>query len=315
MQSTESEVQPGQLYGVPGITQRYEQYDTTVGAVTALALGNNVSWNNVNPFQKTDVVHWWEMNVTITNTGNTGTLVLSPMAPYNYFQNLSIQMQGQYKPIDVVSGFDAALFQLIRPMRGSAQMASQPLLGTNPATPYANASIPDSNRVATPNQTTSTTPVLFTLELPASLWFDQYWDLAEDGTVLAPPIAAYVSPQYMGGGERVVQIKSQFAAATAASNADQGPITGGTTGTTASISIDVRRIGVYASTNPAEMPPVFNWQYYRHAKQIPIGAAPKFDIPITDYGQILAIFVRLFDPTSGVGTPGNLSNVTKCQVL
>lgn len=313
---------PGSLFGVPGVTQRFEQYDTTQAAQTLLQQSNLVSWNNVNPLQKTDVVNWWELNVSWTNTYTLGTQVvaLSPMAPYNIFQNLNLQMQGQYKPLDVISGFDAALFQLYRPMRGSAQMAYQPNLGANPANTFAVAAFPQANLVAFPSQTATTSPVPFTLEIPASLWFDQYWDLAEDGTVLGPPISCYVSPQYMGGGERIVTPRTQFAPGFVSSQ-DNGPLYVTTAGTvtafTSAVTIDVRRVGVYAMTDPSAMPPVFNWQYSRHARQYPILGAVKVDIPITDYGQVLSLFTRLFDPALNAGAGGavNITNVTKAQVL
>lgn len=321
MPAAPPQVQPGIKYGVPGITQRFEQPDTTVNSVTALNAASAVPWNNVFPLQKTDVVHWWEIIVTWTNTYTLGTEVvaISPYAPYNLFQNFSLQMQGQYKPLDVISGFDAALFQLYRPMRGSAQMASQPIDGNNlpAAANYPTAGFPQANLVATPNMLVATTPVTFILEVPGCLWFDQYWDLAEDGTVMAAPVSAYVSPQYMGGGERIVTPRTQFAGF--ASSYDLGPqgiTTAGTvTAYTASVAIDIRRIGVYASTDPEEMPPVFNWQYQRRARQVPIGAQSKIDIPITDYGQILSIFVRLFDNTTPPGAAISIANVAKAQVL
>lgn len=321
MPSAPPQAQPGSKYGVPGITQRFEQPDTTQNSVTTLSTAGPVPLNNIFPLQKTDVVHWWEIAVTWTNTYTLGTEVvaLSPYAPYNLFQNTSLQMQGQYKPLDVISGFDAALFQLYRPMRGSAQMATQPLMGTNPpaSTTYANSAFPQANLVATPNMGLTTTPVVFILEIPGCLWFDQYWDLAEDGTVMAPPVSAYVSPQYMGGGERIVTPRTQFA--DFVTSYDQGPhgiTTAGTvTAYTSSVLIDVRRIGVYASTDPSEMPPVFNWQYQRRARQVPIGAQSKIDFPVTDYGQILSIFVRMFDPTTLPGSAISITTVTKAQVL
>lgn len=321
MPAAPPQVSPGSKYGVPGITQRFEQPDTTVNSVTSLLATAAVPWNNVFPLQKTDVVHWWELAVTWTNTYTLGTQVvaLSVWAPYNLLQNFSLQMQGQYKPIDVISGFDAALFQMYRPMRGSAQMATQDIMGTNtpPTTGYANPATPQANLVATPNQTATTSPVTFILEVPGCLWFDQYWDLAEDGTVMAPPVSAYVSPQYMGGGERIVTPRAQFASM--AASGDQGPLAITTAGTvtafTSSVDIDIRRVGVYASTDPEEMPPVFNWQYQRRARQLPIGAQSKVDFPITDYGQILSIFVRLWDNTTLPGSAISITNVSKAQVL
>lgn len=316
---------PGTLYGVPGITQRFEQYDTTRAAVTTLSQTAQVPWNNVFPFQKTDVVLWWELVINWTNTpvANTDTLSLSPYAPYNLLQGFNLQMQGQYKPIDVLSGFDAWFFQTYRPMRGSGMQETVILGGANVAGTYANAGIPQANLVANASMTTTTSPVEMILEIPGCLWFDQYWDLAEDGTPMMVPFGAHVSPQYMGGGERVVQPRTNFAAGIS-STFDQGPIVvttvgGGAHATyTGQTSIDVRRNGVYMSTNPAEMPPVMNWQYQRRSRQFQVGAASKIDIPITDYGQILSLWVRLFDPSLGSNGSGGavpIGNISVCQLL
>ncbi len=315
-------VQPGALYGVPGITQRFEQPDTTNGDVTTLQVSANTSWNTVQNFQQTDVVQWWELDCEWTNTPTikTGkTAVLSPYAPYNLLQNTNIQMQGQYKPIDVQSGFDLALFQSYRPMRGSAQMAAQVLLGANPSATFANSAFPQANVVATPSMTKTSSPVHLYYELPASLWFDQYWDLGEDGSVQAPPIATYVSPQYMAGGQRTVRFRTQFAALNA-SNQDTGPL-GETaaavfTANGSQVTNTLRRVGVYAQTDPATMPPVFNWQYQRHSFQYPVAGKTKITIPISDYGQILSVFVRFFDPTANA--PVNITNsntLNKAQLL
>lgn len=297
---TQQTVAPGSLYGVPGVTQRFEQPETTVGSLTVGSISVQANDNNVQNFQQTDIVHWWEVELSWTNalTGGTGA-ALSNYAPYNLIQACSIQMQGQYKPIDVVSGIDLAIFQLIRPMNGSAQMAFQPLLGANPANTYANSAIPQANLVATPSMTATTTPVPIYLELPGSLWFDQYWDLAENGQVNGPPISAYVSPQYMSGGQRVVRPKITYAAGNA-SNSDNGPITytAAPTGGTHSITETWRRVGVYASVNPASMPPVFNWQYQRHSFQFGVGGKTKVVVPITDIGQVLCVFLRFYDPTA-----------------
>jgi hypothetical protein len=319
---TQQAIQPGALYGVPGITQRFEQPETTQADVVNLAVGNNVNWNTVQPFQQTDVVHWWELdaewlNAYVVKTGKTVTL--SPYAPHNLYQNTSIQMQGQYKPIDVTCGTDLAIFQSYRPMRGSAQMAYQPNLGANPAGTFQNAAFPQANICATPSmtKTSTTTPVHLYYELPCSLWFDQYWDLAEDGTIMGPPIASYVSPQYMSGGQRVVKFKTQFAAMNA-SNADTGPLGSGVTGnvstTTSTHTGTLRRVGVYAQTDPATMPPVFNWQYQRHSFQYPVAGKTQVNIPITDYGQILSVWVRFFDPTANAPVSVT-TGVSKAQLL
>jgi hypothetical protein len=87
---------------------------------------------------------------------------------------------------------------------------------------------------------------------------------------------------------------------------------------TGSTVINARRVGVFASENPAELPPVFNWQYRRASKRYPIGAASKVDIPITEYGQVLSTFVTIFDPALGTNNVGgyyNVANISKAQLL
>jgi hypothetical protein len=316
---TTANVPVGTFFGLPGFTQPFEQYENLNGIITPLALAAQTPWNPPGSLQKTDIVKWWEMetiiNWTTTVTGST----ISPGAPYNIFQGLKLKLQGQYTPIEVESGMDAAFFQLYRPMRGQGQMDSQTLLGAAPATPFSNVTIPQVNQtttgiVANPAAASSWT---FLLEIPGGLFFDAYWDQAIDGTLLpnargqVAPMSAFVSPQYMGGGERVVVPTFNYAAITAA-NADQGPLTASTAGA-ASVTENLRRVGYYGSANPAELPPVFNWQYRRASKRYPVGAFTKVDIPVTEYGQLLSVFVRIFDPTAG--TFYNVANFTKMQLL
>lgn len=343
----------GALYGLPGFTERFEQYENLNGIVTTLssaagAVGTTTPFNPPASFQKTDVVFWWELECYVTEqmTFTVGGITFSPEAPYNKFQSLRLKLQGQYTPIEVESGNDAAFFQMYRPMRGRGQRNNQDIMGTNVplAAAYANSTWPEANLAASPagagaigGQGAASTGVVtsplnlsnypFILELPAGIFLDEYWDLALDGSLLpnaagvVAPTAAFVSPQYMGGGERVV-VPQFNVAPLAGANYDQFPagITSALTITAASVNdsllLNARRVGVFASENPAELPPVFNWQYRRASKRFPIGAVTKVDIPITEYGQVLSVWVKIFDPGSGTnGAYYNIANVTKCQVL
>ena len=318
-QANVQQVPVGAFFGLPGYTQPFEQYENLNNVQTPLALSAQTPWNPPGSLQKTDIVRWWEMetivNWTTTVTGST----ISPEAPYNLYQGMKLQLQGQYTPLEVESGFDAAFFQMYRPMRGPGQMNIQNVLGTNVAGTYANSTIPQTNQstsgiAANPASGSSW---VFNLEIPGGLFIDQYWDLAIDGTLLPngqgtiAPMSAFVSPQYMGGGERVVVPKFNYSAIAAAS-ADQGPLTGSTAGA-ATVTQNMRRIGYYGSANPAELPPVFNWQYRRTSKRYPVGAATKIDIPVTEYGQLLSAWVKIFDPTAG--TYYAVANYSKCQLL
>jgi len=326
MQAAQAQMPPGAVFGVPGYTQTLEQYDAITGFSTTLAAASQTAFNPPGSFQKTDVIFWWELVVNTFTLSAVGTTpVWSPYAPYNLFQNLQLKMQGKYLPLEVLSGVDAAIFQLIRPMRGQA--AYSDLMGANPfsvfmnsnpagATAFAQATLAPNLPATTPAITA--TGFTWTMELPGSLWFDEYWDLARNGRLMpnsngiVAPVGAFVSPQYMGGGERVVLPKFNFAAL-AAANSDQGPITVASGSPAGAVSVDTRRVGVYGSQNVAELPPVFNWQYRRHSYEYPIGNQNQATIPIQDYGQVLSIFVRIYDP--GIPGPYPITNVLKCQVL
>lgn len=346
------QVPVGSLYGLPGFTERFEQYENLNNILTTLSASANAiasitPWNPPASFQKTDIVLWWELETYVTQqvTFTVGGITWSPEAPYNKLQGLRLKLQGQYTPIEVESGFDAAFMQMYRPMRGRGQRNGNDLLGVNVplAAAYANSTQAEANLMASPAGTGTvggqgnpgtgviTSPLAstnypFILEIPAGLFLDEYWDLALDGSLLpnsagvVAPSAAFVSPQYMGGGERVVVPQFNIAPI-AGANYDQFPtgITSALTITAGSVNdsvlINARRVGVFASENPAELPPVFNWQYRRASKRVPLGAVTKVDIPITEYGQVLSTYVRIFDPTSAQGSYYNIANMTKCQLL
>jgi hypothetical protein len=369
----------GSLYGLPGFTETFEQYENINNFTTTLAATTQSPFNPPGSFQKTDIVKWWELETYLTYavTSTTQGYLISPYAPWNIFQNFKLKLQGQYSPIEVESGIDAFFFQSYRPMRGKGQQGQNSLAGqyavpgpwTTGGTTIAPKAVPVSGLNPNPyygaNGSASALfgqwqypignvgmvyqtaagagsgTIAFTLEVPGGIWLDQYWDLAVDGSLLpnasgvVQPVSAFISPQYMGGGERVIVPQFNFGAITPTSP-DQGLIglgTGGTVGTVSgSATINARRVGVYSSENPAELPPVYNWQYRRSSKRYPIGAVTKVDIPITEYGQLFSVFVRLFDPAIGAaggpvdilgsttGVPNTTitatgTQITKCQLL
>lgn len=333
---TQQQVPVGQLFGLPGYTEEFEQYENLQGVVTTLAATAPTPFAPTTSFQKTDIVYWWEQEtfLTLAQTFSVGTLNISPEAPGNFMQQPKLKLQGQYTPIECESGFDMEFFQFYRPMRGKGQRNVQDLMNANPvpAANFPNSLIPQANLAGATMSQTTTSPYTLTaypmnIEWPAGLYLDEYWDLAIDGTLLpnamgiVAPMAAFVSPQYMGGGERVIVPQFNLAAVTAA-NYDQGPLAFSVANTstvqTGSSTMNYRRVGVYSSDDPRELPPIYNWQYRRTSKRINVGAVTKFDLNITEYGQVLSVYARIFDPalgTNGVGGYYNVANVTKCQLL
>lgn len=313
----------GAFFGLPGFTQPFEQFENLQNIQNNLALASQTPWNPPGSFQKTDIVKWWELEIDVNFTTTVTGATLSAEAPYNFLQALKLKLQGQYSPLEVESGFDAMFMMMYRPMRGQGQLAVNPVGGTFAASTYANSAIPGTNLVTSGIATNpaSGTHWRWVLEIPGGIYFDDYWDLAIDGTLLpnsngqVAPMGAFVSPQYMGGGERVVVPQFSYSALTAP-DADSGPLTGTTAGA-ATVTVNARRIGYYGSANPAELPPVFNWQYRRASKRVPLGAVAKADIPITEYGQLLSTYVRIFDPTNGgfQDLAAGARAVTKAQLL
>lgn len=326
----------GALYGLPGFTEQVEQYDNQTNLPATFQAAAQTPFNAPGPLQKTDVVFWWESEISLNLavTYSAGTLAISPTAPYNVIQSPKLKLQGQYSPVECDSGAHMAFFQMYRPMRGRGQRNSQDLIGTNPvaAANFANSLLPQANLAGATMSQTVTSPYSlsnypFTLEWPAGYFFDEYWDLAPDGSILpnaqgvVAPMQAFVSPQYMGGGER--NIIPQFNWASVLSgNYDIGPLAATaaltTSVTTGSSSMSMRRVGVFASENPAEMPPVFNWQYRRASRRFTFGSTTQAIIPIQEYGQVLSVWAQIFDPTLGTNSVGGYSsvaNITKCQLL
>lgn len=412
MAATQTAPPPGALFGLPGITSWTEQVETNDQTPVVPSGANTVQVNTLQPFKQTDIVFWWDMEVSLT-TGISlggGSLFQSRYAPYNTFGECKLQIQNMYANWHPLSGVDAAIWQMYRPMRdrdramamgfnAQSVMYDNPTLVTQPSdtdpggevyfeqalTPVAVAAnttaeqtfaitvpgivfalgdmvmdvnkptaqaglgivgyrvsaantigITFSNNTAgaiTPtageiykftvlrtaagsNLNTKPTYV-WTFEIPASIFFDRYYDLTKDGGIISQGMQMLVSPQYMAGTTRFIQPTLAINPLLAA-NTDSGPWvvnSAGPTVSSPSMTLGFRRVGAYSANNPAVLPLVFNWQYVREASQFSLSGRQRADIPIGNYGQILSVFCRLFDPSAASGgQPIALSNVTKCQL-
>lgn len=317
------QVPPGAMFFLPGYTQWTEQDDNNANVVTVLSQQNSVNATGFQAFNQTDVVFWWELELTITNTVTPGTsaVTTSPYWPYNFLGESKLRIQNMYDTWHPLSGIDAAIWQIIRPVRGL--LDSRNNLGANPAgsinsnAGWANTSMPAANLDAQAGATSATASLIFTLQIPVSIQFDMYFDLGKDGSILSPGHRAIVSPQYMAGSARqVIPAIQYFAGSTGNLNTSPYNIGAGTGTFTGQVSHKFKRIGLYGENNPATMPPVYNWQYMQEAKEYTLAGRSQMDILVPAYGQILSLFVRLWDPSAngGLGAPISLANVTKCEL-
>jgi hypothetical protein len=324
-----AQVTPGQYYGLPGLTQFMELPDTQVNVTVTGAQASQTNVNTLSQLAQDNIVFWWEMDVAIAQTYTTGTgaETTSPYWPWSFLASVQLSLQSMYNNVQVDNGYDLMLFEAIWPTRGYAMQESNNL-GANPSEKAYAAGPPQSGvpyyGAVNPNlflTTASTTPQtqqpVFTVTLPGTLYLDEYWDMDMGGNLQTQvPIPARVSPQYMAGAARQVTPKVVLAAGSV-SDESTGPynLTGNAT-IAYNATFSMRRVGVYATENPATDPPVFNWQYQRISKSYPLVGAP-VTIKIDESAQILGMFLRFWDPTlnSGVGGAIAITNIASIQLL
>jgi hypothetical protein len=331
---------PGSYFDVPGVpggsTQWTEQDETSTSVSTTQSSSVQTQIQGIQQYRQTDVVRDWFAFFAFTSqayTAGTGqTLTVSAYAPYNAIGQVKQVIQNQYASVDVENGIDLYIFNLIRPYRGFAKgagdnvnnyanPAGDPVGGT--ATGYLTTALAQANQVNAAVWGTGSTSYNLLLRLPAAQWFDKYYDLAVTGEPLSAPHPALVSPQYMAGTTRVITplmyLNPGFGAVT-----DSAPVSTTTlTPTSDSAStfsgtntLRLRRRATYAG-QAAIQPPVYAWQYRWKTQRFSAAGVSRLDMLVPlDTGQLLSIYVRMFDPAaaSGVGAPININTVTRMNL-
>lgn len=308
--------QPASMFGMPGVTRPIETKENNDGATVTLASGSSTTQTGLIPFRQTDVIYGWILETTAatTLTPGTGTITAGDYFPDSYLANVQLNMQNQFSTINVESGIDLALFQLMRPMRKSDRRNA---LFANPATIYNTTT----NPVTASNYTNSSTSVKRRYELPAGLWFDRYFELDPNGNALtAQPLSVFVSPQYMAGTARIVTPQLTYAPL-AGTTADIGPYTKtGVATISSTVTENWRRLGIYQPQGAADSPPVFNWQYVRKTQRFSLSGVSSANLNVPLNGQILGLYVRLYDPSANtsLGAPIDVSAggvVSECDIV
>lgn len=312
-------VAAGALFGFPGYTQPLYAPETNDATTVTLSGTAQAKFSAAVPFLNSDVITAWELDLTITNTltAGTTTTVNATAFPYNFLGPTKLTIQNQYPAIDVTDGLDLVLFELLHPtVRGSQGGDIRGYSGANPTTTWAGGTL-QTNATSSVAATPGTATITLSLILPVACTIDTYYDLSADGQVLMAPHRGLVSPQWMSGISRSVRPDITYNAGIG-TTADTSPysVSGTTLGTFAgSVVQNFQRRGFYGSNDPATQAPVYNWQLQRTAKQFNVGAVTKFDVNIpSSTGQILGIYLRLFDATSGTNAPVAVSNVSIAQL-
>lgn len=318
---------PGAYFDIPGVpggaTQWTEQDETSNNVAYVASSGASVRVQGIQFFKQTDVVCDWRLFVAAaqTYTAGTSTLTASAYAPYNLIGPLRLLVQNQYASVDVESGIDLYIFNLIRPY-STGEVLGGVNLGSNPAgSPvggsaqgYLAAALAQANNINGAVWATGVASYNLSLRIPAAQYFDRYFDLRVTGEPVTQAHPALVSPQYMAGTTRVITPEVTINQGNAAT-LDTGPVNiGAGTGTYAGSGVlRFRRRAVYAG-NPSVQPPVYAWQYrWRTVRQSMSGVSQlPIQLPL-DSGQVLACYTRLFDPSAsgGLGAPININTLTR----
>lgn len=324
MMSGSPNLPDGALFGLPGVTIYSEQKDNNSPTSTVLSgTAQTTAVFNAN-FKQTDVVYAWRMIVTITQSAVTGSVgsAQSPYFPYNFLGPIALNVQNQFDTISYFNGFDAALFQALRPQKQQAW--TQNFMDQNNVQGFDTYSTGIS-QVSAPNPGTAafvfnSASIFFDIDLLPGIQFDLYYDLEENGMLLsskAQGIRAFVSPQMMAGTNRIIQPRVTFNAAGSLTAADTSPVTYTTLPTTytATAALNFRRKITYQPQSSKDAPLLWNWQYSRQTIRGSIGAVSQLTIPLPLVGQILMFYIRMWNPSQGaVGGVVPLANVSECDV-
>ena len=313
--------------GVPGQTTWFDQYEDTQDVAVTVSPSVQQPVTGIVDFRRTDVVFNWAHHFTFTApnwTAGTGqTLTNSAYAPYNIVGPTRLKIQNQYNSVEVESGIDWYIFNLIRPYRRSAHQRGI-LQGANPegspagnnGVGYLNVATPQPNLVVPAQWSRATAFDLF-LGVPGGAWFDEYYALDVSGNYLGALADVFVSPQYMAGTQRLLKT-SILMNPLLGPTTDTAPVQTTTntpttdTASTASITatLSIRRVGVYGTTAAASLPAPQPWQYRWKTDRFSLSGKSQAIIQVPDdAGQVLCTYLRIFDPAAngGVGAPVELS--------
>lgn len=321
---------PGVRFSIPPFTDEVEQPENNDQLTTTMSATAQVSVNGIIPFMQSDVIYgWvWECNPAHTETDGSATVAVSPLAPFIAVGPTLLNMQYQYPSISVATGYDLSLLNGFRPIVPQNMVTAHfKNVGLNNTLTDAPNSQPSQLYTPISHQTGVAQTPTFILELPASVWFDSYYELDESGNPLSGPHSGFISPQNMGGYARVVtpsiRLNQYLTVTPTVGGNDQsvyyssGTQTTPATITGATFTHGFSRIGVLGSLDSSVLPQPTNWQYNIAHQQISLAGLSKVSIPLNGIfaGQIMSIIVRMFDPTiANGGGPIPVANVTNYQL-
>lgn len=328
---------PGSLFGIPGpamSTSRRAVPDAANGIITTTLSQTSQVQATTTTLDRLDILKDLLVSISIAETytpGSGKTITQSPLFPYNFVTELSVQFESAFKTMRL-PGFLAAIMQQYRPTKGAKSTGMLFNEGVNwqqgaqITSTYAKTAAQASLTGA--SITNATTPVPLLFEVPLAFQFDQYYEISLEGQPLAAIPRAIVSPQYMSGTTRNVRPQITFSpgflvgTGGQALNAPATIASGDTLSTFAgTATTQIFRDGWFASNTLAQVPPIYMWQYSRDYIAYPTSGSTAFAIPLdtnpVGQGQVLSLVFGVWDPAlnSGAGGWAATTNLTTVELL
>lgn len=296
------QIPQGGLFNLPGITYWTEQLENNDGITATLSSSTQVPVQFPAYLTNTDILYreMIDMTFALTQAVNAGSVFTSSYEPYNYVGPFTLSMQNQFNTVDVPSGIDLKIFELIRPR--FPQTMAQSYWEQNPTNPLTGSQTYLASFTSAPTFTNQAA-LPFTFDIPLGIWMDRYFDLDPDGQLRnLAPMRAFITPQLMSGSNRIVTPRMTMNPILA-SNTDSGPFVVNAAGPTASgtVTLGWQRRAVYQPKTAQDTPILWGWQYSRETKQYTVAGRSTADILLPTTGQLLSIYYRFFDPSAASG--------------
>lgn len=319
-QAPQQQVVPGQYFRVPGVGAR-PRFVEEVGPCpnaqsVTLAQGTSTS-AGFQKFQTLDIDRAFLLELGWSTTfteGNAKTITPSNLFPANLISQIQIQFESAYSTFRL-PGWLAWVMQMYRStFAPTSRTSSSKQSGSNPFP--ANAiganwfSSAANEQLGTPGLTMNVTgtPQSYNtfLEVPVSMYFDLYYELATNGQPMGMPIPrCIVSPQRMAATTRNVIPKVTYAPLFSTADTYDSPAaiaSGDATSTaTGTVTESWWRDAWIPTDNMVTEPPGRMWQYTRDYIAFQPAGAKIPIVPLDDevpgQGQILSLVFGCWDPT------------------
>jgi hypothetical protein len=305
----------GSAFGVPKYgTQPRLIPDSQNEALASIPVGASQTALPMTRFDQLDIVRGWKLPLIFTGTWTEEaehTLNVSPFFPANIILQISVKLQAAYQTFNL-PGFLAAAMQAYRPMWGSRGVGTVD---------------PDFFAIfgSTPPVSGDPYTAVMNIDIPCTIYLDEYYDLDPQGNPARKVYDAYVTPTYMAAQARTVSPTVTIAPMMSASDLLTGPLANEADATDSfadgTIAAGILRDAWWTATNPASNPPQYAWLYTRDFFTQPTVGQGKVNVLLQNtnvsLGQVMSICFVTWDPQAadGLGAPVLAADIKSFEIV